>query len=191
MTNDTRERIDDAALDALISQSVRVDAPDGFTVRVGAALDAGQATGGSWAWVRPALAVAAMLLLAAIWWWRQPLPSKSDAPQVAHLVAPGRTTSHPVAPGRNTSHPVAPGRTTSPPVASAFAPPALRRDGPVYVRIDHERALDALNAVAAVQQKVIDPAAIATSVIEVQPADAITPLNVDANGPDPGGQGDH
>jgi len=59
------------------------------------------------------------------------------------------------------------------------------------VRIDHERALDALDALPAVQQAGIDPAAIGTRTIDVQPADAITPLTIDTDRPDPGGEGDH
>ena len=59
------------------------------------------------------------------------------------------------------------------------------------MRIDHERALDALDAVPAVQQAAIDPAAIGARTIDVTPADDITPLTVDTNRPDPGGEGDH
>jgi len=42
-----------------------------------------------------------------------------------------------------------------------------------------------------VQQAGIDPAAIGTRTIDVQPADAITPLTIDTDRPDPGGEGDH
>ena len=72
MMDDTR--LDDAALDVLVSEAVRVDAPEGFAVRVGAALDSRESSAHSRAWLRPALAVAALLLLATLWWWRQPVP---------------------------------------------------------------------------------------------------------------------
>jgi len=149
MMDDTR--LDDAALDALVSGAVRVDAPEGFVVRVGAALDLRESSAHSRAWVRPALAVAAMLLLAALWWWRQPAPVNPDVSREARAVTPA---------------PVAPGRTSSRPVASVFAPGTR-------------------SATA------IDPAAIGTHTIDVQPADAITPLTIDADRPDPGGEGDH
>jgi hypothetical protein len=177
-------RLDDAALDVLVSRAVRVDAPEGFAVRVGAALDSRETSAHSRAWLRPALAIAAMLLLAALWWWRQPVPVNPEVSREARAVtpapvAPGRTSSHPVAPGRTSSHPVSHGRTSSHPVT------------PVYVRVDHERALDALDAVVVVQQKAIDPTAIATRTIDVPPAAEIAPLNVDTDRPDPGGEGDH
>jgi hypothetical protein len=177
-------RLDDAALDVLVSGAVRVDAPEGFAVRVGAALDSRESSASSRAWLGPALAVAAMLLL-ALWWWRQPVPVNPEVLRETRAVtpgapvAPGRTSSHPVAPGRTSSHPVAPGRTPSHPVA------------PVYIRVDHERALDALDAVVLVQQKAIDPTAIATRTIDVQPAAEIAPLTIDTDRPDPGGEGDH
>jgi hypothetical protein len=176
MMDDTR--LDDAALDALVSGAVRVDAPEGFVVRVGAALDLRESSAHSRAWVRPALAVAAMLLLAALWWWRQPAPVNPDVSREARAVTPA---------------PVAPGRTSSRPVASVFAPGtrSATADKPVYVFVDHERALDALDDLPAVQQAAIDPAAIGTHTIDVQPADAITPLTIDADRPDPGGEGDH
>jgi hypothetical protein len=199
MTDDTRERIDAAALDALIAQSARVEAPAGFAVRVQSALDARETAAGPGRWLRPALAVAAMLLLGVLWWALAPVTTKPDAPSAfaasplrrdkpVARVAPGRTPPLLVAPVA----PIAP--ITSAFAASPLPPPrltALRRDKPVYVRIDHERAVDALDAVTAVQQKAIDPAVIATSAIDVQPADSIAPLNIDTNGPDPGGQGDH
>ena len=162
MMDDTR--LDDAALDVLVSRAVRVDAPEGFAVRVGAALDSRETSEHSRAWLRPALAVAAMLLLAALWWWRQPVPVNPEVSREARAVTPA-----PVAPGRTSSHPVT----------------------PVYVRVDHERALDALDAVVVVQQKAIDPTAIATRTIDVPPAAEIAPLNVDTDRPDPGGEGDH
>jgi hypothetical protein len=180
MMDDTR--LDDAALDVLVSEAVRVDAPEGFTVRVGAALDSRESSAHSRAWLRPALAVATMLLLAALWWWRQPVPLNPDVPREARVVAPrapAHTSPHPVAPDRTSSHPVAPGRTSSHPVA------------PIYVLVDHERALDALEDLPAVQQAAIDPAAIGTRTIDVPPADAITPLTIDTDRPDPGGEGDH
>ena len=57
--------------------------------------------------------------------------------------------------------------------------------------MDHERALDALDDLPAVQQDAIDPVAIRARTIDVRPADAITPLNVDTDRPNPGGEGDH
>ena len=177
MMDDTR--LDDAALDVLVSRAVRVDAPEGFPVRVGAALDSRESSAHSRAWLRPALAVAAMLLLAALLWWRQPVPVKPEVLRETRAVAPGRTSSHLVAPRRTSPHPVAPSRTSPHPVA------------PVYVLVDHERALDALDDLPAVQQATIDPAAIGTRTIDVQPADAITPLTIDTDRPDPGGEGDH
>ena len=181
MMDDTR--LDDAALDVLVSGAVRVDAPEGFAVRVGAALDSRESSAHSRAWLGPALAVAAMLLL-ALWWWRQPVPVKPEVLRETNAVAPSapyapRAPVAPVAPRRTSSHHVAPGRTSSHPVT------------PVYVRVDHERALDALDAVVVVQQKAIDPTAIATRTIDVPPAAEIAPLNVDTDRPDPGGEGDH
>jgi hypothetical protein len=43
----------------------------------------------------------------------------------------------------------------------------------------------------AVQQAAIDPTALGTRTIDVQPADAITPLTIATDRPDPGGEGDH
>jgi hypothetical protein len=175
MMDDTR--LDDAALDVLVSEAVRVDAPEGFAIRVGAALDSRETSAHSRAWLRPALAVAAMLLLAALWWWRQPVPLKPEVLRETRAVAPSAPRA-PYAP-RPPRAPFAPGRTPSHPVA------------PVYIRVDHERALDALDAVVVVQQKAIDPTAIATRTIDVQPAAEIAPLTIDTDRPDPGGEGDH
>jgi hypothetical protein len=177
MMDDTR--LDDAALDALVFGAVRVDAPEGFAARVGAALDSRESSASSRPWLRPALAVAAMLLLAALWWWRQPVPVKPEALRETHAVAP----SAPSAP----SAPRAPYAPSAP--YAPRAPVAPR--APIYVRVDHERALDALDAVVVVQQKAIDPTAIATRTIDVPPAAEIAPLNVDTDRPDPGGEGDH
>ena len=61
MMDDTR--LDDVALDVLVSEAVRVDAPEGFAVRVRAALDSKRTSGAGLQscamWLRPALAVAA------------------------------------------------------------------------------------------------------------------------------------
>lgn len=187
MTNDTRERIDDAALDALIAQTARVEAPAGFAVRVHDALDARDSSDKPARWLRPAMAMAAMLLLAVVWWTFRPVPEKLEVSHQTSASAPSASQrDRPVASASAAS---ALRRDQS--VAAAFAPSVPQRDKPLYVRIDHERAVDALDAVAAVHQKAIDPAEIATSAIDVQPADSIAPLNVDTNGPDSSGQGDH
>jgi len=85
MMDDTR--LDDAALDVLVSETVRVDAPEGFAIRVGAALDSRESSARPRAWLRPAFAVAA-LLLAALWWWRQPVPVKPEGLRETRAVAP-------------------------------------------------------------------------------------------------------
>jgi hypothetical protein len=184
MMDDSREHVDDAALDALIAQAVRVSAPEGFAVRVYSALDEQSSRTSSRGWLRPALAAAAVLLVAAIWWWRQPVPVKSEAVREAHVSA-----SAPVAPDAPVA-PVVPHVSVAPVVPDVSVAPVAPA-APVLVRIDHERALNALDAVPAVQQAAIDPAAIGTPTIDVNPPAAIPPLNVDTTGPDPGAQGDH
>ena len=53
MMDDTR--LDDAVLDVLVSEAVRVDAPEGFAVRVRAALDSRERPAHPRAWLRPRL----------------------------------------------------------------------------------------------------------------------------------------
>lgn len=185
MNDDQRQPLGEAAMDALIGQVVRVNAPDDFAARVRVALDSREGTSRSSLWLRPALAAAAVLLAVAIWWWRQPVPQHSNVPQVARVAA-----STFAAAAASADKPGAPG-------ASAFAAHTASADrphaphAPVYVLVDHERALDALDDPPAVEQAAIDPAAIGAQTIDVQPADAIAPLTLDTDRPDPGGEGDH
>jgi hypothetical protein len=180
MMDDTR--LDDAALDVLVSETVRVDAPEGFAIRVGAALDSRESSARPRAWLRPALAVAALLLI-AIWWWRQPLPVK---PEACERLAP----SHP----KHLGAPVAPRRTFR---HLSHLPHLAHPTHPSHPsHLSHPSQTTSVRWTRwptwpAVQQEAIDPAAIRARTIDVRPADAITPLTVDTDRPDPGGEGDH
>jgi len=186
--------LDDAALDVLVSETMRVNAPEGFALRVGAALDSRERSAHSRPWLRPALAVVAMLLLAVFWWWRQPVPVKQEVLRDTRAAAPETPSAPTSATGAGKLNaPNAPNAANSPnaPNAPNVANAPNARRAPIYVLVDHERALDALDDVSAVQQAAIDPAAIGPPTIDVQPADAITPLTIDPERPDPGGEGDH
>lgn len=178
--------LDDRSLDSLIESVARAGAPVGFAERVGVAIDARHASpiSGRQPMFAMAAIAAAIAMLAGTLWMTSRHAMTPASGTVAHdaTPAPPDVSRTPTIAAPTTRPEQTPPVTMPPRGAHA----SRHRPSPAD---DHDRALQALDAMPAVLQSDIAPRSLETSPIDITRMNAITPLTVQG-GRDTSGRGD-